>query len=77
MAKHGGIVLTGVGVAASCVQIADADSNKKKNEIFIETLASTTIGAAGSYAVGCFWYQIQWGGGQLLSWLQVQLQRVT
>lgn len=69
MAKHGGIVLTGVGVAASCVQIADADSSKKKNEIFIETLASTTIGAAGSYAVGLFLISnpVGWGTAIVLA----------
>ena len=69
MANRGGIVLTGVGVAASCMQIADADTSKEKNEIFIETLASTTIGFAGSYAVGLFLVSnpVGWGTAIVLA----------
>lgn len=52
--KYGGYVLTGVGVAASCMQIADTDDRQKKNEIFVETVASTSVGLAAGFAVTLF-----------------------
>lgn len=42
--KYGGYVLGAVGAGAACVQIANTDSTQEKNEIFVETLASTTVG---------------------------------
>lgn len=52
--KYGGYVLTGVGVAASCMQIADTEDRQKKNEIFVETVASTSVGLAAGFAVTLF-----------------------
>ena len=53
-AKHGGIVLTGVGVAASCYQIGQTDNRLEKNEIFVETVASTTAGVFAGIGVTLF-----------------------
>ena len=41
LSRSGGILLTGVGVMAACMQIAQTQDKKKKNEIFVATLAST------------------------------------
>jgi hypothetical protein len=54
LGKYGGIVLTGVGVAASCAQIADTQDRNEKNEIFVETVVSTAMGGVGGYLVGVF-----------------------
>lgn len=37
-------MLAGVGLAAGCIQIGDTDSTQEKNEIFVETVSSTTAG---------------------------------
>src|SRR5690554_2526563 len=52
--KYGGYILGGVGLAASCVEIANTSDQQKKNEIFVETIASTTVGLVGGWAVGLF-----------------------
>lgn len=46
VARNGGIILTGIGVAASCHQIAITDNQHQKNEIFVEAFLSTTVGTA-------------------------------
>lgn len=67
--KYGGYVLTGVGVAASCVQIADADSRKEKNEILVETVASTSVGLVAGAAVTLFLVSnpVGWGTALVLA----------
>lgn len=67
--KHGGYVLTGVGVAASCIQIADTASRQEKNEIFVETVASTSIGLAAGYAITLFLVSnpVGWGTALVLA----------
>lgn len=67
--KYGGYVLTGVGVAASCKQIADADSRLEKNEIIVEALASTLTGVLGSYAITLFLISspVGWGTALVLA----------
>lgn len=67
--KYGGYVLTGVGVAASCMQIADTDSRQQKNEIFVETVASTSIGLLGGAAIGIFLVSnpVGWGTALVLA----------
>lgn len=69
MAKHGGIVLTGVGVAASCMQIADADTQKEKNGILVETVVSTVVGGGASFLVGLFLVSnpVGWGTALVLA----------
>ena len=69
MAKHGGIVLTGVGVAASCMQIADADTQKEKNGILVETVVSTLVGGGASFLVGLFLVSnpVGWGTALVLA----------
>ena len=54
LSRSGGILLTGVGVTAACMQIAHSQDKKEKNEIFVETLASTTAGVIGGGLVGAF-----------------------
>lgn len=69
VAKHGGIVLTGVGVAASCMQIADADSRLEKNGILVETVVSTVVGVGSSFLVGLFLVSnpVGWGTALVLA----------
>ena len=69
MAKHGGIVLTGVGVAASCVQIADAASTEEKSGILVETVASTVVGLGSSALIGFFLISnpVGWGTALVLA----------
>jgi len=45
VASKGSIVLVGVGLAASCVQITNTKTRLEKNEIAVETIASTGVGA--------------------------------
>ena len=69
LAKSGGVVLTGVGVAASCMQIADASSTQEKNEIFVETLMSTSMGVLGGAMVSLFLISnpVGWGTAIVLA----------
>lgn len=69
MAKHGGIVLTGVGVAASCVQIADATTPQEKSGILVETVASTAVGLGSGALIGFFLISnpVGWGTALLLA----------
>jgi hypothetical protein len=69
LANGGGIVLTGVGLAASCMQIADETSQDKKNDIFVESVASATVGALGGAMIGLFLISnpIGWGTALVLA----------
>ena len=64
--KYGGYFLGGLGVAASCVEIANTSDQQKKNEIFVETVASTTVGLVGGWAVGLFLVSNPVGWGMAL-----------
>src|SRR5690554_6870670 len=64
--KYGGYILAGVGLAAGCVQIANEDNQQKKNEIFVETIASTTVGVVAGWAVGLFLVSNPVGWGMAL-----------
>jgi len=44
-ASNGGVVLAGVGLAASCYQITKADTLPEKNEIAVKAISSTVTGA--------------------------------
>lgn len=67
--KYGGIILTGVGVAASCAQIADTQDQHEKNEILVETVVSTAMGGVGGYFVGVFLISnpVGWGTALVLA----------
>jgi len=67
--KYGGYILAGVGLAAGCVRIANEDSQQKKNEIFVETIANTTVGVVGGWAVGVFLVSnpVGWGTALVLA----------
>ena len=67
--KYGGIILTGVGLAASCAQIANTKSRHEKNEIFVDTVSSTIVGGVGGYLVGLFLISnpIGWGTALVLA----------
>jgi len=69
MSKHGGIVLAGVGLTASCMQIASTTDTKEKNEIFVETITSTTVGALAGYGISLFLISnpIGWGTAIVLA----------
>lgn len=51
------------------MQIADTDSRQEKNEIFVETIASTSVGIAASWAVGLFLVSnpVGWGTAFVLA----------
>jgi hypothetical protein len=51
LASKGGILLAGVGIAAACAQIAGAAGQGKKNEIFVDAITSTFVGAALGFFV--------------------------
>lgn len=67
--KAGGIVLIGVGLTASCMQIAKTKNTHEKNEIFVETIASTAIGVGAGAVVGLFLVSnpIGWGAAIVLA----------
>ena len=67
--KYGGYVLTGVGLAASCKQIADTDSRQEKNEILVETVTSTGAGFIAGLTVSLFLISnpVGWGTALVLA----------
>lgn len=67
--RNGGYVLAGVGVAASCMQIADTDDRQEKNEIFVETVVSTSVGLAAGAAMTLFLVSnpVGWGAALVLA----------
>ena len=50
-ASRGGLVLTAAGVGMGCYQIANANTQHKKNEIFVETVGSTVVGTGTGIAL--------------------------
>lgn len=54
VAARGRTVLTAVNVGMACHQIANAKTDAKKNEILVETAASTVVGVLGGAAVSFF-----------------------
>lgn len=65
LASKGGILLAGVGIAAACAQIAGAAGQGKKNEIFVDAITSTFVGAAlGLFVVS---NPIRWGTAIVLA----------
>ncbi len=69
MSKHGGIVLAGVGLTTACMQIASTADTKEKNEIFVETIASTGVGVGLGSIVGVFLISnpVGWGTAIVLA----------
>lgn len=67
--KVGGYALVGVGLTASCMQIADTQDKQEKNEIFVETVASISIGLISGALVGLFLVSnpIGWGTALVLA----------
>jgi len=67
VASKGSIVLVGVGLAASCVQITNTKTRLEKNEIAVETIASTVVGGFGSVVAGVFLLTNPVGWGVILA----------
>ncbi len=65
----GGVVLVGVGLTASSMQIARISNRQEKNEIFVETIASTAVGVVTPFLVGVFLVSnpIGWGTALVLA----------
>ncbi len=65
----GGIALIGVGLTASCMQIAHTANRQEKNEIFVDTIASTIVGLGAPFVVGVFLISspIGWGTALVLA----------
>lgn len=64
-AARGGVVLSGIGVTSACIQIAQTVGTKEKNEIFVDTIVSTSAG----FLVGLFVVSnpIGWGSAIVLA----------
>jgi len=67
--KAGGIVLIGVGLTTSCMQIAKTKNTHEKNEIFVETIASTAVGVGAGAVIGLFLVSnpVGWGTAIVLA----------
>ncbi len=53
-AAKGGTILTAVNLGLACDQIARANTKTKKNEILVETAASTVVGTVSGIAISLF-----------------------
>ncbi|VAW52675.1 hypothetical protein MNBD_GAMMA07-2781 [hydrothermal vent metagenome] len=51
-AEHGGTLLMGLGLAASCFEIMDTESLPDKNEIAVKAITSTVVGVGAGYLIG-------------------------
>lgn len=69
LANSGGLVLTGVGLAASCVQIANAADQREKNSIFVESAVSSGVSVMAGTALGLFLVSnpVGWGAALILA----------
>ena len=69
VAGIGGIALTGVGMTAACMQIANTLDQSEKNEIFVETVLSSMFGLVGGYAATVFLVSnpVGWGTALVLA----------
>ncbi|CAE6931857.1 hypothetical protein ACOMICROBIO_FLGHMIGD_03519 [Vibrio sp. B1FLJ16] len=67
--KVGGHVLVGVGLTASCLQIANTQDQHEKNEIFVESITSTLVGMGSGALIGIFLVSnpIGWGTALVLA----------
>jgi hypothetical protein len=54
ISKGGGVVLTGVGLTASCLEIGRTADRHEKNLIFVEGIASTGAGVLVGLTAGAF-----------------------
>ena len=69
VAGIGGIALTGVGMTAACMQIANTLDQSEKNEIFVETISSSLVGLAGGTIASLFLVSnpVGWGTAIVLA----------
>jgi len=69
VSKFGGVALVGVGLTASCMQIANTTDKSEKNEIFVEAITSTSVGVLGGVIVGIFLVSnpIGWGAALVIA----------
>lgn len=54
LSSVGGVVLTAAGVGMGCYNIAQAQSNQEKNEIFVETVTSSIVSIGSGLALTAF-----------------------
>jgi len=68
-ASKGGVILTGVGLAASCYQVSQAETETltEKNEIAVKSIASTTTGVVVGAAISIFLIGTPMGWGIVLA----------
>jgi len=69
VSKLGGVALVGVGLTASCMQIANTKDKSEKNEIFVEAITSTSVGVLGGAILGIFLVSnpIGWGAALVIA----------
>ncbi len=65
-ASKGGVILAGVGLAASCYQIAKSETLTEKNEIAVKTIIGTTTGAIVGGVISIFLIGTPVGWGIIL-----------
>lgn len=67
--RSGGYLLMGIGITASCMQIGDTNNRQEKNEIFVETVASTGAGLVAGAAITLFLVSnpVGWGTALILA----------
>jgi len=68
VAGHGGTLLMGLGLAASCFEIAETESLPEKNEIAVKSITSTIIGGVGGYLIGIYLIATPMGWFTALGW---------
>lgn len=68
LTKYGGVALTGASLGLSCYQIANTQDRHKKNEIFVESAASTITGGAITVAISVVLISnpVGWGAALLI-----------
>src|SRR5690606_29168514 len=64
--KVGGYALVGVGLTASCMQIANTQNKQEKNEIFVEAVSGTAVSLIAGVAIGVFLVSNPVGWGEAL-----------
>ena len=67
--KLGGYALVGVGLTASCMQIANTQNKQEKNEIFVEAVSGTAVSLIAGVAIGVFLVSnpVGWGAALVLA----------
>ncbi len=67
-AGKGSTILVGVGLAASCFEIKEAETLPEKNEIAVKTIVGTLVGLGSSIIIGIYLVATPMGWVTALGW---------